>query len=467
MVLNTSILSERQREELHKAILDFLSSSGFNSTYETFRNELPQSQQDFQPDPKSKWAGLLEKKWTSVIRLQKKIMDLERENGMLKEELASTSGSLVVSKNNQEEDWIPGRGGGSKHTLTGHRAPITALAFHPTFSSLASASEDSTIKIWDYETGDFEVTLKGHTKVVCDLDYDSKGSMIVSCSSDLTVKVWDCLNLYRCTKTLYDHDHSVSGCRFLNGDTHIVSASRDQTIKIWEVATSFCVKTLRGHTEWVRGVWPCSNGRLLVSASNDQTSRVWDVSTGESKLELRGHEHVVEVSIFSPEVSNPAIRELAGIPMPQSSVGNQNSRLSSNPSFIATGSRDKTIKIWDSGSGQCLKTLVGHDNWVRALVFHPNGKYLLSASDDKTIRVWDLRTGRCLKVVDGHDHFITSMTWARASAGGGQTNTTTTVGSDGDENGKVEGRRKEAGRRRIVTVLATGSVDQTVKIWAP
>lgn len=52
------------------------------------------------------------------------------------------------------------------------------MAFHPKFSNLASASEDSTIKVWDYETGDFEVTLKGHTKVVCDLDYDSTGTFI-------------------------------------------------------------------------------------------------------------------------------------------------------------------------------------------------------------------------------------------------------------------------------------------------
>lgn len=450
----SSVLSERQKEELHKAILDYLSSSGYNSAFEALKADLP-AQQEFQPDPKARWAGLLEKKWTSVIRLQKKIMDLERENGMLKDELAS-SGSGLVSRKGQVEDWLPGRGGGPRHILTGHRSPISALAFHPTFSNLASASEDSTIKIWDYETGEFEVTLKGHTKVVCDVDYDSKGTFIVSCSSDLTVKLWDCSNHYRCTKTLYDHDHSVSSCRFLPGDTHIVSASRDQTIKVWEVATSFCVKTLRGHSEWVRGVWPCPNGRLLVSASNDQTSRVWDLSTGETKLELRGHEHVVEVAIFAPDVANTAIREMAGIPTPPA----PDTKASvAPPAFIATGSRDKSIKIWDSVNGQCLKTLVGHDNWVRALVFHPNGRYLLSASDDKTIRAWDLRTARCVKAVDSHDHFVTCMTWGRASAGGGPP---TTNADSADLNSA-----NASANRRVVTVLATGSVDQTIKIWAP
>ncbi|OAV88922.1 hypothetical protein PTTG_28876 [Puccinia triticina 1-1 BBBD Race 1] len=270
----TSVLSERQKEELHRALLDYLSSAGLHSTFEALKSELP-AQQDFQPDPKAKWAGLLEKKWTSVIRLQKKIMDLERENGLLKDELAAAGAMTGARKGGQQTTGCPAAAAAPdtpSRSQTGHRSPITALAFHPTFSSLASASEDCTIKIWDYETGEFEITLKGHTKVVCDVDYDSKGSFLVSCSSDLTIKLWDASNNYRCTKTLYDHDHSVSSSRFLPGDTHIVSASRDQTIKIWEVATSFCVKTLRGHSEWVRGVWPWTHGKLLVSASNDQVS---------------------------------------------------------------------------------------------------------------------------------------------------------------------------------------------------
>ncbi|KAH7914001.1 WD40-repeat-containing domain protein [Hygrophoropsis aurantiaca] len=52
--------------------------------------------------------------------------------------------------------------------------------------------------------------------------------------------------------------------------------------------------------------------------------------------------------------------------------------------YVATASRDKTIKLWDVQSGQVLRTLVGHCNWVRALVFQSAGRLLLSASDNKT-----------------------------------------------------------------------------------
>ncbi len=78
--------------------------------------------------------------------------------------------------------------------------------------------------------------------------------------------------------------------------------------------------------------------------------------------------------------------------------------------FIASASRDKTLKIWDVKSGKCIVTLVGHDNWVTGLVFHPNGRFLLSVSDDKSIRVWDLNNGRCYrKLKDAHDHFINTI----------------------------------------------------------
>lgn len=78
--------------------------------------------------------------------------------------------------------------------------------------------------------------------------------------------------------------------------------------------------------------------------------------------------------------------------------------------YLASGSRDKTIKIWEVKNSRCVITLIGHDNWVTDLCFHPSGRYLLSVSDDKSLRVWDLSSGRCTKkLLNIHQHFVTSI----------------------------------------------------------
>lgn len=76
---------------------------------------------------------------------------------------------------------------------------------------------------------------------------------------------------------------------------------------------------------------------------------------------------------------------------------------------MISGSRDKTLKLWDVGTGICLFTFIGHDSWVRDVSWHPAGKYFISASDDKTIRVWDVINKRLNKTLESHKHFCTCI----------------------------------------------------------
>jgi len=376
------VLTNRQKEELHKAILDYLSTSNFTEAYEALRKECG-------VDKDEKSAGLLEKKWTSVLRLQKKILELEARVTQQAEELEQCVGRRKREGGNLLPV-VP-----ESHNLAGHRGNITSVCFHPVFSQLASASEDATIKIWDYETGEFERTLKGHTNAVQDVCFDSSGNLLASSSADLSIKLWETTN-WECVKTLYGHDHNVSSiCFFPSGD-YLASSSRDKTIKIWETATGYCTKTLQGHDEWVRRIVVSHDGTLIASCSNDQTARLWNIATGQCVNVLRQHSHVVECIAFSVE-NTPSLAE--GSPGGASA-------------YVATGSRDKNIIIWDTAKGTSVATLTGHDNWIRSLFFHPNGQHLLSCSDDKSVRIWDLRQLRCIKTMyDAHPHFINCMAY--------------------------------------------------------
>lgn len=389
-------------------------------------------------------------------------MDLESRNASLQSELDSATPTSLSRRNQDPTTWLPRSP--ARHTLGSHREPVTCVAFHPVFSSLASGSEDYTIKIWDWELGELERTVKGHTKAVLDVDYGGPrgGTLLASCSSDLTIKLWDPIDGYKNIRTLPGHDHSVSAVRFVpsgaagspSSGNLLVSASRDKTLRVWDVSTGYCVKTIRGHADWVRDVSPSFDGRWLLSAGNDQTARLWDATSGELKATLLGHEHTIECCVFAPPSSYGHLSTLAGIKKPPP--------LSSSAEYFATGSRDKSIRIWDA-RGTLIKTLLGHDNWVRGLVFHPGGKYLLSVADDKTLRCWDLsQEGKLVKTLDeAHGHFVSCIRWAP----GVMKDVPVTNGENGATPNGVK-KEDPAGKVSIRCVIATGSVDLNVRVFA-
>jgi platelet-activating factor acetylhydrolase IB subunit alpha len=332
------------------------------------------------------------------------------------------------------------------------------------FSSLASGSEDYTIKIWDWELGELERTMRAHTKAVLDVDFGGPrgGTLLASCSSDLTIKLWDPSDEYKNIRTLTGHDHSVSAVRFVpsgaagspSSGNLLVSASRDKTLRIWDVSTGYCVKTISGHSDWVRDVSPSFDGRFLLSAGHDQTARIWDASNGELKATLLGHDHFIVCCVFAPPASYVHLAAIAGLKKPPAA--------SSSAEFVATGSRDKSIRIWDA-RGTLIKTLIGHDNWVRGLVFHPGGRYLLSVSDDRTLRCWDLsQDGKLVKTLDdAHGHFVTCIRWAPGVV-------KEALPINGENGAVTNGVKKDdpASKVSIRCVIATGSVDLNVRVFA-
>jgi WD40 repeat protein/uncharacterized caspase-like protein len=94
--------------------------------------------------------------------------------------------------------------------------------------------------------------------------------------------------------------------------------------------------------------------------------------------------------------------------------------------ILASGSLDKTIKLWDVASGQEILTISGHGNGVRSVAFSPDGKTLASASDDATIKLWDVLTGKNLRTFLGHGGGVMSVAFSsdgRTLASGGEDNT--------------------------------------------
>ena len=114
--------------------------------------------------------GMLSTSLRLLWCLNKGIMDLENRNASLQEEISLSPAKRAAL----QTDWVPRAP--AAYTLTGHRDQVLRVASHPSYNIIASASDDSTVKIWDWGTGEFERSLKGHTRSVNDVDFDSKGN---------------------------------------------------------------------------------------------------------------------------------------------------------------------------------------------------------------------------------------------------------------------------------------------------
>lgn len=411
------VLTNRQRNDLNKAIAGYLEKQGYGAALESFLADTDLKKDDIND---KKYEEILEKKWTSVIRLQRRVESLQSDLSASQKEVKTLGTAKGQSSARDRTQWLPRLP--ARHTLNGHNNPITAVAFHPVYNQCCTASEDASIRVWNYEHGDYVKSLKGHTDSVNCIDFLRKpfapqgkeGSLLASASADMMIKIWDVEDQYTCLKTLKGHEHNVSCVRFISAD-RLCSASRDSTIKIWKVESGHCETTLKGHLSWVRSVSPSPCGNFLASGSKDQSVRVWapekvgDWSSAKDKFVLQGHSNDVEdvcwanfesyASLELTDISNGEAKPAAG--------SGDSKVVPKKAKYVASASRDKTIMIWDITTQRCFITLAGHDNWVRGLAFHPGGKYLISVSDDKSIKSWILSTRSCAKSLsEAHEHFI-------------------------------------------------------------
>jgi platelet-activating factor acetylhydrolase IB subunit alpha len=141
------VLTDRQREDLHAGIYEYLVSRGeaFEEAAKAFAASDPKA-----AEKKTNNVGktpLLEKKWTAIPRLQKKVLELERTVAQSAKIHAHRSGGSEenAGPNGVSRRMLPRLP--CSHTLAGHSAPVTCVKVHPVFTIVVSGSEDGTIKV--------------------------------------------------------------------------------------------------------------------------------------------------------------------------------------------------------------------------------------------------------------------------------------------------------------------------------
>ncbi|XP_078394055.1 notchless protein homolog 1 [Cetorhinus maximus] len=254
----------------------------------------------------------------------------------------------------------------------------------------------------------------------------------------------------RCTSSLEGHTEAVISVAFSPTGRYLASGSGDTTVRFWDLSTETPHFTAKGHRHWVLSIAWSPDGKKLASGCKNSQIFLWDPSTGKQigKV-LTGHSKWITYLCWEPLHINPQCR------------------------YLASASKDGSIRIWDTVLGRCDKILTGHTQSVTCVKWGGDG-LIFSSSQDRTIKVWRAQDGVMCRTLQGHAHWVNTMALSTdyvLRTGAFEPAEATIVPQD--RNDSLEELKQKALQRYEQTRgqgqerLVSGSDDFTLFLWTP
>ncbi|XP_013390032.1 transducin beta-like protein 3 isoform X3 [Lingula anatina] len=308
-----------------------------------------------------------------------------------------------------------------------------------------TAGSKGILKVWNtskaacvYTQEDSPVALAARSREVEESDQRSNITQAIHCPSNgaITVVTFDHyiimfdLEGFEVKKQFAGYNDDILDIHFLGEqESHIAVATNSELIKVFELSTWNC-QILHGHTDIVLSLDVYQKGNLLVSSSKDNSIRLWQIDGDTQKMSCvavgQGHTHAVGAVAFSrlaPSfiVSGSQDCTIKLWSVPDNHCGNSVTNLhanmtekahekdinsitvSPNDKLLATGSQDRTAKVWNASSLSLLGVCRGHRRGIWCVQFSPVDQCLATSSSDGTIKIWSLSDFTCVKTFEGHD----------------------------------------------------------------
>lgn len=276
-----------------------------------------------------------------------------------------------------------------------HSAPISALAFSTDGARLASAGEDRNIQIIETASRKRVLTLSGHTDRIPALAWHKDGQMLASAGWDTTARLWD-IRTGEPILLLNSHADQVMTLAFSSDGSLLAVADSDHAIHVWDKpASGKTLHVLQGHSEEIRFLTFSTDGKRLASAGNDQSIHIWDPHAG--KL-LAGQHAQSRYSVSISGGKSPLLASTCGgtaLELRELTTGAALPPTAASVPYLPT--RDTPIEEKVFNSKLPMRELIPAGS-----ALSPDGRWLVAGGDDSLLHVWELGTDKPPFQLRGH-----------------------------------------------------------------
>ncbi|ORZ01381.1 WD40-repeat-containing domain protein [Syncephalastrum racemosum] len=267
-----------------------------------------------------------------------------------------------------------------------HDSEVFCIQASSTGSLFATGSADRKIKLYDAKTGNVVQTLSGALQTITSVRFNPTDELILGTSTDNATRVWS-LGTNRVKHTLTGHIGKVYAAQFTADSRRVVSGSHDRTLKVWDLQRGYCTRTIFTFSSCNDLALVDADGQTLASGHLDNHVRIWDTRTGNAIKEL--------TAVHSGQVTSVSV--------------------SPDGSKLLTNSRDNTLKLVDLRMYDIVATYQAESyrngaNWSRAC-FSPDGNYIAAGSSDGTLHVWDAESRKLERALKAHSGIICGVSW--------------------------------------------------------